>query len=217
MKKRGRFRYSMFVKTIAFILTVLSTCACVGGGIVTWGLAEGNMYLLPEQNVLGEVFQSYGRSTGRQLLEMYVNDGSETMGQRLKEEESNVRCRIRKGLWSVVFDNYQDEETLWSGSYTYEGWRTNSGADLRGYDITIYVLKDMSVVDQYYMAQRQIGLLYEFRYVVPAVAAGSGVLAILLFVYLLCAVGHRYGEETIKQGFLSAIPTDVLTVAAGGI
>lgn len=54
--------------------------------------------------------------------------------------------------------------------------------------------------------------VYEFRYSVAGLAAGSILLCMLCFIFLLCSAGHRRGRREIVPGVLTGIPIDVLTI-----
>ncbi len=69
-------------------------------------------------------------------------------------------------------------------------WLGNSG-DL-GYDMQI-------------LAQ-----LFAYRYALIGAAAGAFLLAVLLFVFLMAAAGHRDASGEVKAGFVEKIPADLL-------
>ncbi|MCI9142811.1 MAG: HAMP domain-containing histidine kinase, partial [Lachnospiraceae bacterium] len=54
--------------------------------------------------------------------------------------------------------------------------------------------------------------VYGFRYTVMGLAAGSVLLCVICFIFLLCSAGHRRGHREIVPGVLTGIPMDVLAV-----
>ena len=55
-------------------------------------------------------------------------------------------------------------------------------------------------------------LIYNCRYQLIVIAAGSFILCLVLFIFLLCAAGHRAGSEGIVPSFVDKIPFDLFTL-----
>lgn len=78
---------------------------------------------------------------------------------------------------------------------------------IRGYVVEEYTAAELSA---------QLALydwLYGMRYALFAIAAVSLLLAVLLFVFLMSAAGHRDATDTVTPSFVEKIPADVLTAA----
>ena len=52
--------------------------------------------------------------------------------------------------------------------------------------------------------------LFSYRYALIGAAAGAFLLAVLLFVFLMAAAGHRDASGEVKAGFVEKIPSDLL-------
>ncbi|MBE6961186.1 MAG: HAMP domain-containing histidine kinase [Ruminococcaceae bacterium] len=67
--------------------------------------------------------------------------------------------------------------------------------------------------DWYWIASRCITLAYLLRYWIYAIIAGAVLLAVLCFVFLMCASGRRAGCDTPQPGWGTWVPVDVLVLA----
>lgn len=83
------------------------------------------------------------------------------------------------------------------------------------YTLKVYVNPELPVYDEYSIAYNQAEILWQERYLFPAVALGSIFIFVFCFIFLMCAAGHKNGKEGITPGVLTAIHFDVLTVVFG--
>ena len=65
----------------------------------------------------------------------------------------------------------------------------------------------------YRLADMVIRWAYLLRYWVYAIIAGAAILAVLCFVFLMCASGRRAGYDTPQPGWGTWVPVDVLALA----
>ena len=68
-------------------------------------------------------------------------------------------------------------------------------------------------VDLYVLAEVFADALYDMKEEVFGVMFGTFLLAILSFVFLMCAAGHRRNKDEIVSTFIDKIPLDILCVA----
>lgn len=91
--------------------------------------------------------------------------------------------------------------------------------DYQHVTITGYIRSPLTAKDDIYQESYYSNLLVENRHALIAVAAVSFAVCLALFVFLLCAAGHKEGVEGIHLNWVDKIPLDlylVLAVAAGG-
>lgn len=69
-------------------------------------------------------------------------------------------------------------------------------------------------VDLYVLAEVFVDALYDMKEEVLGVMLGTFLLAIISFVFLMCAAGHRRNKEEIVLTFIDKIPLDIVCVAA---
>ena len=79
------------------------------------------------------------------------------------------------------------------------------------YTLTGYLLSQVPAGDDLDLILRATGIGYNMRYGVIVGAAVALGLAVLLFIFLLSAAGHRDGTDEIRPGFLDKLPFDLFT------
>ncbi|MBQ2960113.1 MAG: HAMP domain-containing histidine kinase [Oscillospiraceae bacterium] len=80
--------------------------------------------------------------------------------------------------------------------------------------MTGYVLKDMSVKDNYYWRSQVVDRLYPYKYELIIGAAVSAVLMFIVLAFLMAAAGHRKDSEEIVLSPVDKIPLDIFAVCA---
>ena len=91
--------------------------------------------------------------------------------------------------------------------------------DYQHVTITGYIRSPLTAKDDIYQESYYANLLVENRHALIAIAAVSFAVCLALFVFLLCAAGHKEGIPGIHLNWVDKIPLDlylVLAVAAGG-
>ena len=88
--------------------------------------------------------------------------------------------------------------------------------DIQGFRIDGYVLP-ITAKDQIYQRSITSTVVYNLRYAAMISAAISAVMFIALFCFLIAAAGHKKGVEGIYLNYVSKLPFDLVTVAAGGL
>lgn len=78
------------------------------------------------------------------------------------------------------------------------------------YTVTAYVKDPITVKDDYYGTYHLLTVFHSFRYAIIAVTIIAALIALLLFIFLLSAAGHRRNEEGISLNMFDKIPLDVL-------
>ncbi len=83
------------------------------------------------------------------------------------------------------------------------------------YTLKVYVNPELPVYDEYSIAYYRAGILWQDRYLFPAVAVGCIFVVVICFIFLMCAAGHKNGKAGITPGVLTAVHFDVLTAVFG--
>ena len=80
------------------------------------------------------------------------------------------------------------------------------------YTVVCYLLRDITQKDNAYIQLRCFDFAAGHGALLAAAAAGSFLLALILFIFLLSAAGHRRGEDGICESSADRIPFDLFTV-----
>ena len=234
-----KLTHSLPVKIAAVILLVATAAVGAVGLLATVLMADSGFYTYASPTYYES--ESCARVTWRQMerlqsrySELWTGQNETGLRDMLREqyqrefgaENTNFLFTIRDAEGKTVLSNYAGqnygyriEETFYPyGTLTF--WTESGEAVEMGerYTITAYVRAPLSAADAYMLPYRLFGFCLSWKYAIPAVAATALLAAILLFVFLLCAAGHRRGEEGVRAGFFDRIPLDLyaglLTLAA---
>lgn len=222
-------RFSLPVKTAAFLLMLF---ALVAGGLCSVAacfLADQGAYTLSRQDMVEQGLQSriadlatgiadayaqetYGNTNSLDAYAYYY-DGRYSMYPQAYQGESNYRYTIRDGDRNVLKSNYQDEPYLamreavvTDPTYSLDGQYRLLGQELV---VTGYVLDEMEVDDDFSYFVKVVNTFYASRVTLVVVALICLAAVVCLVVYLVSAAGHRPGREEIVLNPLDRIPTDL--------
>ena len=111
-------------------------------------------------------------------------------------------------------------ETVWLA----EDWRTGETREFESREalqqwkqentlrVHGYILRDLKEGDEIWSRLYAFRSLYRYRGILPWLAAGSLLLGILLFLFLIAAAGWHKGEEKPRESFVDRIPFDLFTL-----
>ena len=229
-----KLKSSIAAKTAAIFLLVVLAIAFVGSVICVGAMADALVYAGGSNEMRERVLSSCGMS---EIFKSYnrMCDGytPEYVQYRSGNGDSAFRFILRDAkTGKVLFDGLDGAEYQWHEEQAldiphlnlsdtdYVYWDDNGGIgwadDLTSVVMEGYILKEIPEGEssRIFMQLNMAELLYENRYTLIVVAAVSFVLCIVLFVFLMCAAGHRAGREEIVPSFIDKIPFDLLTVLA---
>ena len=83
------------------------------------------------------------------------------------------------------------------------------------YTVKGYILEDLQADDGIRISLDVLWTLYDMRYSMIVIAAVSFIVWLLLFIFLLCAAGHRDGTDGITPNFIDKLPFDLFSLAIG--
>ncbi len=130
-------------------------------------------------------------------------------------------------IFAVLKEEYKDsdlvyEETL-PTDYGEEGAtavHTNSREEFyveKSYSFNVYLKEEMTAKDSFYWATEFFDYVAEHKTSLIITAIISPVLALALFIFLMCAAGHKAGVEGIHVSRFDRFPVDVLTATYLGL
>ena len=95
MGRKGRLSYSLFAKSLAFILLVLSLIVGVGGAIGLAMCAEEGFFDRPFDVIIKERFDEIGFYEGQQILNSYEEVSEQNLIAMY--EDTGLRFKISDG------------------------------------------------------------------------------------------------------------------------
>lgn len=234
--KRSSLTHRMWAKVSAYILLAVFACGLFasGAGIaLAWSLS---VYTDDLNGLKTEAFQSIARSAGDDILRWVLREDYGVAESLAAQKNAEYRVTDSAGaeIWrSAGFGASEGEDRRFAFVYrrseqTGPGGFTNTNVDyLRTYDTDSALLTDSDYVveaeltafernDEYYWTNLGLDLLWKLRFSVYALALACLVGAVICFVFLMCAAGHRAGREELTPGYLYGVPFDLMTACLVG-
>ncbi|MBE5947529.1 MAG: HAMP domain-containing histidine kinase [Lachnospiraceae bacterium] len=225
-----RIKSSITVKVVAIILFVLSLWVTVGSVVGIVALYEEGIYTGKNASITESIYESimlrYGSELSHEFMDWkdaidnadgkdayYYQKRVENFEKKYSAENTNYYCVIKDMSGNVIF------RTGDIGTYSYTNGEFFSAADENGdytsYYFEAYVRAPKLANDEFVLAEKFGDFVNNNKYTLIFILAGSILLEILLFVFLMCSAGHRKGQEGVNENFFDKIPFDVLLVAIG--
>lgn len=236
-------RYSLPVKTAAFLLLLFTLVTGVFCGTAACFLASQGAYTLSRGDMLNQGLQSRIENLARGIAGAYAQehcgqedpgwdayvyfyDGQYALYPKAYTGESNYRYTIRSADGTVLAGNYQGEEAIafretlvdTPGYYLTNSWGYTYWTELdESLVVTGYVLKDMDVEDSFSYYVKLVNTFYASRVTLIVITLSCLVAVICLVIFLMSSAGHRPGAPGITLGLLDRIPTDLYLGAVLGL
>ena len=231
--KKVPLTYRTSAKVAAFLLAILMialTCACVMGAAL---MVDQEIYTTSEWSYRHDAFENLAQEDAYTLIH-YLDTGDEMA------EQDAMRYLSERNIASVEMKFSEGPRSSWgydggvtadSTAYTYTWYHMkdrNSANNWYSYydeyapqteiigtvEATIYLADNLRVQDHYFWADRLISAAYALRYAVYGIGAAALILAVVCFVFLMCASGRRRGFDAPQPGWGTKIPLDLLTLGA---
>lgn len=222
-------------KIVAFCLAVIMLCAAVTSVLGILVMLDLNVYGRSATDAKIAVMKNRVNATSSGLLYSVLDGRYEDARYytgRVNAEFQLVDAINDTVLWSSVedFDTAANATSLrfpvymWRGIsgqlYRYAGdnfeevLRTGE-AERGAYIINVAVGPNFTVIDDLSCLNTLVDILYALSYPIYAILAASIILFIALMSFLLYGAGRRAGREEVCKSWFTAIPFDLITVAAG--
>jgi signal transduction histidine kinase len=206
----------LWAKICAIILFCISLVICAASAAGIYACACYNVYSDGGQGLRENTLSSLVYSQMDDILDEYTGavQNPELMSyfqQRYDQDSSNLSITIRDVDGNVVYQNY----TVTAAQFTHS-WPVGQGSD--EYGITASVGTELPANDSLSNMLFWVNLLIAWRFGLIAIAVISLLVVALVFVFLLCAAGHKEGVEGIHANWVDRIPFDLyllLLVAVG--
>ena len=151
-------------------------------------------------------------------LEMRSNEHNVSQEKKFSSEDA---------FWTYVQEQYKRADTYgfdYSFNVDGNGLVTASVSytefDRICYTLVGYARENLSANDGIAREYRALTLVAEHQYTIVALAVGSFLMLLVLFIFLMCAAGHKSGCEGIHLNWFDRVPLDlllILLVSAGSI
>ena len=231
----SKLKSSFVAKAVAVFLLAVMGIVFVGSLIGVGVMADAGGYTGNANTLRDRVLSNMGYSQLHQTFERLSNGYSPDYAQYRSGLDSAFRFVLRdKDTGKILFDGLDGADYQWYAEKPYSIPDLNlSSKDFviteddspngsRGDSVTA---ADNVVIEGYILREPADGdnsdtfvclywaeLIYNCRYQLIVIAAVSFILCLVLFIFLLCAAGHRAGSEGIVPSFVDKIPFDLFTL-----
>jgi signal transduction histidine kinase len=214
---------SMAAKTAAFILAVIvsaATLLCALAVVVCFDL---DAYRVSENEVKQTVIDALATDMADEVFYAYYFRGAQeaedmVSGTNLSfaiydDSQGSLLCGAEKS----ESEAFSSETKISAASGGYDEASESYVGDPVDFTVRTFVDKDLEYSDQFALAGRAVEMVYHLRYWGYIGAALGLLMLIVLFVFMMCAAGHRTGYEGIYAGPMTKIPFDLFTAVVIGI
>ena len=232
-----KLKGSLAAKTVAVFLLAIMCIAFVGSLVGVAMLADYGAYTGSSAELREGVLSGMGATQFSKVYSHLYQGYNPECTQYRCGLDSAFRFILRDGTSEeLLFDGLGDAEYQWvqvqsfsipelnlsERDYVYLENNMGEGSGnqkerkliLEGYILT--ELPEGSRGSEIFEWLKLAEFLFGCRYALIVIAALSLILAIALFIFLLCAAGHRHGSEDIVPSFADKIPFDLFTVLMCG-
>lgn len=231
----SKLKSSFAAKAVAVFLLAVMGIVFVGSLIGVGVMADAGGYAGSANTLRERVLSSMGYSQLYQTFERLYNGYNPDYAQYRSGLDSAFRFVLRdKDTGKILFDGLDGADYQWYAEESYSIPDLNlsskdfviteddSHSGSRGDSVTA---ADNVVIEGYILREPADGdnsdtfvslywaeLIYNCRYQLIVIAAVAFILCLVLFIFLLCAAGHRAGSEGIVPSFVDKIPFDLFTL-----
>lgn len=231
----SKLKSSFAAKAVAVFLLAVMGIVFVGSLIGVGVMADAGGYAGSANTLRERVLSSMGYSQLYQTFERLYNGYNPDYAQYRSGLDSAFRFVLRdKDTGKILFDGLDGADYQWYAEKPYSIPDLNlsskdfviteddSHSGSRGDSVTA---ADNVVIEGYILREPADGdnsdtfvslywaeLIYNCRYQLIVIAAVAFILCLVLFIFLLCAAGHRAGSEGIVPSFVDKIPFDLFTL-----
>lgn len=231
----SKLKSSFAAKAVAVFLLAVMGIVFVGSLIGVGVMADAGGYAGSANTLRERVLSSMGYSQLYQTFERLYNGYNPDYAQYRSGLDSAFRFVLRdEDTGKILFDGLDGADYQWYAEKPYSIPDLNlsskdfviteddSHSGSRGDSVTA---ADNVVIEGYILREPADGdnsdtfvslywaeLIYNCRYQLIVIAAVAFILCLVLFIFLLCAAGHRAGSEGIVPSFVDKIPFDLFTL-----
>lgn len=225
-KNKHTLSGSTAVKVLAFILWVLA--GVVGAASVVavilaleLGIYTRDFKSVLEEGLSGEAFriahqvESYFNGYGEQAALDYLEGTNAQMAvlrkaDRFVKDDSGFVWQSYEKTAPTGFYSQLYVDVIWTDNFV--AWNPNDMVTKSDVMYRVFFDPNFPKNDTARLYYQGLHALAEYSILLIVIAGICIVLFLVLFVFLLCAAGHKNGEEGIVPGMFTRVPFDFLTV-----
>lgn len=210
MKKK--LTHSLPAKIIAFFLLVITASMILGSALAAFWMVDYEFYTKSENRIKTEIFSEMSRSDGRTLLYSYLRDDTDYINEFCNETNVGFEVLVDSEKEDKkIFPNNMNRQTSLVIEHQFDKDEVATVEQFveESYTVKIYIDDAFPQTDKYSFSNQVLTLVYSLRYGIWIIGLLSLLSSITLFIFLLCAAGHKAGYEDIVANGDVTMPFDL--------
>lgn len=168
-------------------------------------------YLIVNEAVTGVIYQDIDTSVDVTNLRYAIYDSK---GKLVK---SNLKDPFVKDSKKWKYNFHYRLENIDGHREMVQSLEDEADGKENAYDGLFYIAENTGVKDKYSIIHNIISFMYSLRYGMIFIGIAAFFGALTAFINLMCVAGRRNGSDSVYQGPLRNIPSDVLIIAYIGV
>ncbi len=214
-------RRSIAIKTIAFILCVISLMTTVFSVLGITVLISEEFYTKPIDSIREESAERILRGYAPGILEMALKNDEQEI--KSFNNSRSFRFYIQQQSSSRFYTNYKGEQCDFVISFDFYSPASEddtkrpivlgtTDSNMEKYMFTAYILKEHRSLDELSIADALIKSMYAIRFAIYIIGGSALLLFIISLIILCCCAGWKKNEDKPRTCFFDKIPFDIFTV-----
>lgn len=225
---------SLVAKITAFFLLVVSFAVGVGCAIGCCEMVDARIYVDSESEMIKNNLSGLIYRVAHTVRDCLQNEYEEYALSYLDSVNAEVAVLEKKDIWTsdssaFIWRSYDREEAMTANGFYSEMYRDvylqttffekepgqgesfETADDMPEYVFRVFLDPGFRLEDDLRRQYEIFSRIYQLRFAIIGVLAGSVLLFVISFLFLLCSAGHKNGREGIVPGLLTGLHFDVFT------
>ncbi|MGM9642580.1 MAG: sensor histidine kinase [Eubacteriales bacterium] len=211
-KKKRRWAYapthSATVKVIVFILCILMLCVAAVSAFGAFFMWETDVYSHSEDYLRGMIYENVLPWYATDIL-LYVADGDLERLEIYLDQTNIGRVQVSGGGYDIDMSLKPTDDRYFAQVHI--PYNDENGTAQESVTVTITPASELTMPDKVYWSNILVHIMYALKYWIYPIGIGGLLIAVLCFVFLMCAAGKRWGVEEVTASELTKVPFEIPT------
>ncbi|MBQ9080032.1 MAG: HAMP domain-containing histidine kinase [Clostridia bacterium] len=218
-----KIRESIALKVTAFVGAIFMLWVCIACAVGIVFLFDMEVYTKSESTLRYDVFRNVLSPNAYYLMYDYVGDPLVVKPNEFSEDNYTYEIFVDGVRAEGDCEHPEAYSAEWTFEFIYTKndflYQDDSGNTVddpydmgdRQYSVRVYVDPTLSVDDELSFCAWLLHLIYSMRFAVYVILVLAALVALVCFIYLMVAAGHRAGVEGIACSGFTRVPFDLVT------
>lgn len=213
--KKGALTHNFAIKTVAFILCVISIFVLTISILTTYFMVSHDFYSLDEDSSICKCFDNTISNDSENIFRLFTENRRDELDTFYKYKNLKYELYLDDNLSPDYFDTATNKYCF-NRNYKHYMDKNEYENEYDVYRVKCYIDKSFKHNDIYYKIYRLARLAYFLRYKIYIILALSGIISILLFIFLMKSAGKKKNVEKISPTAFTKPPFEIITALLVG-